>query len=172
VGHSCIRQLLNGSYRSKHPAVCRKAKVHHFLLFHCPLYSAALFVRGTMTTATMCKIAVTLGAANVKRTRARRFRDQQDPPGILALIPDFYCAQEMPRHCRANLRMLGLEGGVRITVHGPVLSPDEGKTRIYFECRSKFSLTPFIWRDAPGSPITPTTPTTKKDKKWRMCEIM
>jgi len=92
------------------------------------------------------KIAVTLGAAEVKRTRARRFRDQQDPPGILALIPNFYYAREMPRHRRANLRMSGLEGDVRITDRGLVLSPDEGKTRIYFERRSKFSLTLFVWR--------------------------
>ena len=121
-------------------------KVHHFLLFHRPLHSIALFVRGTMATAAMCKIAVALGAADVKRTRARRFRDQQDPPGILALVPDFYYAREIPRHYRANLRMSGLEGGVRIAVRGPVLSPDEGKTRIYFERRSKFSLAPFVRR--------------------------
>ena len=92
------------------------------------------------------------------------FEIKQDPPGILALIQGFYYAREMPRHCRANLHMSGLERGVRITVRGPVLSPDEGKTRIYFERRSMFSLTPFVWRDAPGSPTTPNTPMTKKDK--------
>ena len=100
-------------------------EVHHFLLFLCSLHSIALFVRGTMATAAMCKIAVALGAAGVKRTRARRFRDQQDPPGILALIPDFYYTREMPRHYRTNIRTSGLEGGVRTAVCGPVLSPDD-----------------------------------------------